>query len=508
MTEPTVYPPTLTELRALSEQENLECTEKELVTVQECFSYTMNAYAAIEEIPEPRLEVKYPRTAGPLPTGEDNPYNAWFAKCDVQSAESGDLKDKAIGISENIALAEIAMSPSVLLGGYIPEYDATVVTRILSEGGNITGKTANSSTSGSGFVENPHDKARLAGTADSGGAALVSGGQLDMAVGLDHGGSLRIASSWTGVIGLKPTYGLVPYTGIIASEVTLDHVGPMAKTVHDCATLLQVLSGTDNDLDPRQPTTLESINFPGKLEESVDECRIGLLEEGFGLADEEVAKIVKKAAMKLKTKTAEIDSVSVPDHLHGRAIWGSIFLQGSVKTLTEGKGIGDGFKGYYPGSLHDALTATLGKESNKLSSMSKAVYLTAKYVNQETSNKFYCKAQNLSLKLKAAYDKALEKYDVLVMPTVPFIAPTYTSQSNMTSGDYFNGMEMVSNTSPFNCTGHPALTINAGSIDGLPVGMMLVGRHFDEELLLRIAKTFEGVRDQKEEDMEIAPNEA
>ncbi|XP_046355853.1 amidase-like [Haliotis rufescens] len=508
MAELTVSPPSLTELRALSDQEHLECTEEELVTVQECFNYTMNAYAAIWKIPEPRLEVKYPRTTGQMPTGADNPYNAWFVKCEVQRAESGALKDKIIGISDNIALAEIAMNPSALLGDYVPEYDATVVTRILSEGGEITGKTANSSTSGSGVVENPHDTTRLAGTADSGGAALVSGGQLDMAVGLDHGGSLRIASSWTGIVGLKPTYGLVPYTGIIAAEVTLDHVGPMAKTVGDCAALLEVLSGTDNNLDPRQPTTLKSVNYSRELEESVDDRRIGLLKEGFDLADEEVAKIVMKAAMKLKTDAAEVDSVSVPEHVHGRAIWGSIFLQGSIKTLTQGKGIGDGFKGYYPGSLHDALTATLGKESGKLPSTSKAVYLTAKYVNQETSNRFYCKAQNLSLKLKAAYDRAFEKYDVLVMPTVPFIAPTYTDLPNMTAGDYFNGMEMVSNTSPFNCTGHPALTINAGTIDGLPVGMMLVGRHFDEKLLLRIAKKFEGVRDPKEEDMETPPNEA
>ena len=131
--------------------------------------------------------------------------------------------------------------------------DATVVTRILDEGGEIAGKavceslcfSGSSFTSDTGSVRNPHDESRAAGGSSSGSAALVAGEIVDMATGGDQGGSIRIPASWCGIVGLKPTHGLVPYTGIFPIELTLDHTGPMARTVADAALLLEVIAGPD-----------------------------------------------------------------------------------------------------------------------------------------------------------------------------------------------------------------------------------------------------------------------
>src|SRR5207249_7877084 len=151
------------------------------------------------------------------------------------------------------------MNGSAVLEGYVPDVDATLVTRILDAGGEIVGKavcehlcfSGGSHTSDTGPVLNPHDPKRSAGGSSSGSAALVVARECDMAIGGDQGGSSRIPSSYSGAVGLKPTYGLVPYTGVFPIELTLDHTGPIARTAADCALLLEAIAGADG-LDPRQ----------------------------------------------------------------------------------------------------------------------------------------------------------------------------------------------------------------------------------------------------------------
>src|SRR5881398_357871 len=151
------------------------------------------------------------------------------------------------------------MNGSSVLEGYVPEFDATIVTRILDAGGDIVGKavcehlcfSGGSHTSDTGPVFNPHDPTRSAGGSSSGSAALVVAGECDMAIGGDQGGSIRIPSSWCGAYGFKATYGLVPYTGVFPIELTLDHTGPIAATISDVALLLDAIAGEDG-LDPRQ----------------------------------------------------------------------------------------------------------------------------------------------------------------------------------------------------------------------------------------------------------------
>ena len=174
-----------------------------------------------------------------------------------------------------------------VLEGYVPEVDATIVTRILDAGGTIIGKAVcgafcmegSSFTASTGLIPNPHKPSHAAGGSSSGSAALVAAGAVDVAVGADQGGSLRIPAAWCGLYGMKPTFGLVPYSGIASIEFTLDHAGPMAANLEDMTRLLQAMAGPDG-IDPRQPN-IEPPDYLAALEGGVRGLRIACLAEGF-----------------------------------------------------------------------------------------------------------------------------------------------------------------------------------------------------------------------------------
>ena len=204
--------------------------------------------------------VKYPRTPGYRPTGDENKHNAWYVKTTVEGAARGKLKGKTVVLKDNIMLAGVPMmNGASTLEGYVPDIDATVVQRILDAGGTIVGKahcenfclSGGSHTNATGPVHNPHKMGYSAGGSSSGSAVLVALGEVDMALGGDQGGSIRMPSSFCGIYGMKPTHGLVPYTGIMPIEIYVDHTGPMTATVADNALLLEVLAGPDG-YDSRQ----------------------------------------------------------------------------------------------------------------------------------------------------------------------------------------------------------------------------------------------------------------
>ena len=204
--------------------------------------------------------MKYPRTPGYRPAGDENKHNAWYVKTTVAGRRRGKLKGKTVVLKDNIMLAGVPMmNGAATLEGYVPDIDATVVQRILDAGGTIVGKahcesfclSGGSHTNATGPVHNPHKMGYSAGGSSSGSAVLVALGEVDMALGGDQGGSIRMPSSFCGTYGMKPTHGLVPYTGIMPIEIYVDHTGPMTANVADNALLLEVLAGPDG-YDPRQ----------------------------------------------------------------------------------------------------------------------------------------------------------------------------------------------------------------------------------------------------------------
>src|ERR1700731_400416 len=252
--------PTLDQLRSVAEDLGMTMGDEELKSYDALMQGNYATYDIVDAMPDYVPAVKYPRTPGYRPQGEENKYNAWYVKTTVKGAPTGKLAGRTIALKDNICLAGVPMmNGASTMEGYVPDIDATVVTRILAAGGTIVGKTVceyfcfsgGSHTSATGSVHNPHRIGYSAGGSSSGSAAVVGLGEVPMALGGDQGGSIRIPASFCGIYGMKPTHGLVPYTGIMPIELTLDHTGPMTATVEDNALLLEVLAGPDG-LDPRQ----------------------------------------------------------------------------------------------------------------------------------------------------------------------------------------------------------------------------------------------------------------
>ena len=257
-----IQPPSRAELARIAEEYMLGLSDEELSTFAELAGPSLAGFARLDELADETLPVSYPREdVGHRPTGEENPSNGWSWKCSVHGAAEGPLTGRTVGVKDNVCVAGVPMlNGSPIMEGYVPREDATVVTRLLDAGAHIVGKTAVPAFcfDGGGLTgypdpqpTNPHDPAYLCGASSNGSAAVLVTGEAELALGGDQGGSIRLPSSWSGCCGHKPTHGLVPYTGILPIELTLDHIGPMAMTVADCAVMLEAIAGPDG-LDPRQ----------------------------------------------------------------------------------------------------------------------------------------------------------------------------------------------------------------------------------------------------------------
>src|SRR6266536_6221003 len=281
--------PAIEQLRAIAHMYGMHLSDADLASFRGMISTTLESYRRVDQLSEPVPIARSARTGSYRPGREENPLNAWYQKCSIKGAASGPLTGKRIAIKDNVCVAGVPMmNGSLVLEGYVPEFDATIVTRILDAGGEIVGKavceslcfSGSSFTADTGPVLNPHHPAYSAGGSSSGSAALVVAGECDMAIGGDQGGSITIPSCWCGAYGLKPTYGLVPYTGVFPIELTLDHTGPIASTTADVALLLEVIAG-DDGLDPRQRVVTTDA-YSNALTGDATGLRIGIVHEGFG----------------------------------------------------------------------------------------------------------------------------------------------------------------------------------------------------------------------------------
>ncbi len=497
-----VKPPTLDDLARIATSFSFNTTKEDLESFRGLMDGMLASYARLDELTTPTLPVTYPRSPGVRPQPEDNPWGAWYWRTEIKGSPSGPLVGKTVAIKDNVCVAGVPMmNGSSVLEGYVPEIDATVVTRILEAGGTILGKavcenlcySGGSHTSATGPVRNPHDPSRSAGGSSSGSAALVAAGAVDLAIGGDQGGSIRIPSCWCGIYGLKPTYGLVPYTGIFPIELTLDHTGPMARTVADVAVLLEVIAGPDG-LDPRQRAGLKGEAYTRALPGEGRGLRLGIVREGFGwegLSEKDVDEGVTEAAHAFERLGAEVQTVSIPWHRDGRHVWSAIAVEGPIMLMVLGNGMGTNWKGHYTTSLLDAFARGRLTRANDLSETVKLVMLLGRYMQDHYHGRYYAKAQNLARSLTAAYDAALRDCDLLVMPTLPLKAtrlpPAGASREEYTE----RALEMLPNTCPFDVTGHPAMNVPCGMSGGLPVGMMLIGRTGEDATVLRAADAFQ-----------------
>jgi amidase len=483
------------------------------------------------------------------PKAEDNPLNAWSHRAELQAKTpvTNLLQGRGIALKDNVCVAGLPTTLGTFAellskdGKYpISAIDATVVRRLLEAGATVKGTAVCENYSAcplsysapTGPIHQPWCKGYCGGGSSSGCSILVAaaglakgtgnhGEVVDLAIGGDQGGSIRLPAAFAGCYGLKPTHGLVPYTGIAALAPMMDHVGPMATTVLDIARVLQVIAGYDG-LDARMtaeaPLRNQVKDYPKLVNDFLElpeaerkskPLRIGLLQEGFttyGMT-ESVRDTVKAAATKFFSAAgAEVIDVSVPMHKLGAHVW----------TASTRASLSDfGFLGQMPGYLtfapphlqprrpldqewYELLTATNPSAVN--------VAIAGSHLKKNFGPHPEAKAHRQVFKLRAAYDDALESVDILVTPTTSTVAMPHPKLKFIDGDPASSVMDKLkmsigssTNTCPFNVTGHPAISVPCGfaapedkSTDvKFPIGMQLIARRWDEETLLKAAALFE-----------------
>ncbi|GAA5860445.1 hypothetical protein JCM8547_000305 [Rhodosporidiobolus lusitaniae] len=468
---------------------------------------------------------RFPRKNVHRPTDEENILRGWATKCEIRGEKGGPLEGKTVCFKDTICVAGVPLEfGTSAFEGFVPSVDATVVTRILEHGGTVSGKATcenfshgpASFSSPRGPVQNPYAHGFSTGGSSSGCGALVGSGEIDLAVGGDQGGSIRIPASLCGIVGLKPTFGLVPYTGVLSSDSGVDHVGPMARSVYETALLLEAIAGYDSVDDrsawaplpeaiPRYTKTVLATR-----EKGISGLKIGLLKEGFIHAslDAAVDKSVRAAAEKFKELGATVEEVSVPLHAHTDALCHVLNKFASAGTRS-GRQVGR--RGLYLNEYWQQLLPWSQEKFDKARYHVTGTSLCSEY-GWMAYPTVYGHAQNLSRRLRDEYDALLETYDVILMPTVTqaprlHVAPDAgpLAWAKATPG-------IISNTAASNLTGHPSISVPCGFVPPspddilkpedeqirLPCGMMLMGKMFGEEHLLAVADAWEQANDWKQ----------
>ncbi|KWX01267.1 amidase [Carbonactinospora thermoautotrophica] len=497
-----VDPPTIADLAEIARHYEFHLGESDLESYRALVTGALESYRIVEQLfqdtlPEPPSGRTYQR-----PQPEQNPLGAWYVTTRISTGKEGPLTGRTVAVKDNVAVAGIPMmNGSRSVEGFVPRRDATVVTRLLEAGATVVGKavcedlcfSGASHTAATGPVRNPWDPNVTAGGSSSGSAVLVATGEADLAVGGDQGGSIRIPSAFCGVVGHKPTRGLVPYTGAFPIENTLDHLGPITFTTRDAALMLGVMAGPDG-LDPRQRDLPPAKDYLADLDAGISGLRVAVVEEGFGLpglSDPQVDEEVLAATRRLERAGAKVSHVSIPWHRHGVHVWNVIAIEGATTQMVDGNGFGMNWSGYYDPELIAHYAQGRRDHADSLSDTVKLTVLAGRYTINRYGGRYYGMAQNLARSLTAAYDAVLAEFDVLVMPTLPYVATPIEDALSCRENYVARALEMIVNTAPFDVTGHPATTVPAGMVKNLPVGMMIIGRHFQDDVCLRVAQAYE-----------------
>ena len=385
---------------------------------------------------------------------------------------------------------------SRMLDNFIAPYDATVVERIREAGAVMLGKTnmdefamgSSNENSWYGNVANPWNTAHVPGGSSGGSAAAVAAGLAPAATGTDTGGSIRQPAAFCGVTGIKPTYGRVSRYGMIAFASSLDQGGPFARSAEDCALLLQAMAG----FDPRDSTSSNSAtqDYSAGLEQGVEGLRIGLPKEYFadGL-DSRLAAVIETAIDELRKQGAEIRDISLPNTGLSIPTYYVVAMAECSSNLSRFDGVRFGHRCDNPVDLEDLYKRSRGEgfgEEVKRRILIGTYALSAGYYDA-----YYLKAQQLRRMIKDDFQQAFDSVDLILGPTTPEVAFAIGAKTDDPVSMYLQDIYTIS----LNLAGLPGMSVPVGFVDGLPVGMQLIGNYFDEALLLRVAHSYQQVSD-------------
>jgi aspartyl-tRNA(Asn)/glutamyl-tRNA(Gln) amidotransferase subunit A len=416
-------------------------------------------------------------------------YNAFLTTCSRAEHGDGPLAGVAVAVKDNISTKGIETTcASKILRGYVPPYDAHVVGLLKAAGAAVVGKTnmdefgMGTTTENSAFgpTLNPCDTGRVPGGSSGGSAAAIAGGMVKMALGTDTGGSIRCPAAFCGIAGLKPTYGRVSRFGLIAYANTLEQIGPMGKTVSDVATLMGVIAGHDR----RDSTSLDR-PFSPTFSSGIKGLKIGLPEEYFGPGvDPEVAAVVKKAIGRLEELGATTVPCSIPSMQYALAAYYVTCTSEASSNLARFDGVRYGPAPDTKKSWHDAYQevrrAGFGPEVRR------RIMLGTFALSSGYYGKYYAKAQIARQNVKADFDRIFAGVDVIAGPTMPSIAFRLGEKSDPLSM-YLADILTV----PANLAGIPAISVPCGKVRGMPVGLQIMGKPFEDERVMDVAYAYE-----------------
>ncbi|HZK40071.1 MAG TPA: Asp-tRNA(Asn)/Glu-tRNA(Gln) amidotransferase subunit GatA [Atribacterota bacterium] len=396
---------------------------------------------------------------------------------------------------------------SKILKGFIPPYNATVINKLKEAGAIIIGKTnmdefaMGSSTENSAFgpTHNPWDLERVPGGSSGGSAAAVAADETFVALGTDTGGSIRQPASLCGMVGLKPTYGRVSRYGLVAYASSLDQIGPITKDVTDCALMMNVIGGHDN-MDSTS-VNLEVPDYLKPCQAGIKDLKIGVPKEYFieGI-DPEVKSALDRALKIFEKLGAKIEEVSLPHTEYSLPTYYLIATAEASSNLARYDGVQYGYRAEEYEDLSSMYQKTRSEGFG--SEVKRRIMLGTYALSSGYYDAYYLKAQKVRTLIKEDFDKAFNKYDILVTPT----SPTPAFKLNEKVSDPLTMYLSDIYTIPINLAGLPAISINCGySKSNLPIGLQIIGRHFSEETILRAAYNFEQNNDVEKRKPSIKP---
>jgi len=412
----------------------------------------------------------------------------------------GLLRGLTVAVKDNICVEGVETTcGSLILKGYRPSYDATVVERIKNCSGVITGKAnmdefaMGSTTEWSAFgpTRNPWDPSRVPGGSSGGSAAAVASGESDLALGSDTGGSIRCPASFCGVVGLKPTYGLVSRYGLIAYANSLEQIGPIARDVYGCALLLTVIAG----YDPRDSTSIRKpyTDYRTALVDGLEGFRIGVIRELIGEGvDRRIASSIRDSIYKLESLGACVEEVSIPSISYALPAYYVIAMAEASSNLARYDGVRYGMKipvkdhdwGRY---YEDVRSRGFGLE------VKRRIILGAYVLSAGYYDRYYIKALKVRTLIKKEFMDAFRIFDALIGPSMPILPFKIGEKIEDPLELYMCDVDTV----PVNLAGLPAISIPCGLAEELPIGLQIVGSYFREDSILRIAYNLEAALDLK-----------
>jgi len=419
-------------------------------------------------------------------------YNIFVTEETVEGAADGPLAGRTVAVKDNISTEGVRTTcGSEMLDDYVPPYDATVVEKLKDAGATIVGKAnmdefgmgSTTETSAFGPVENPAAPGRVPGGSSGGSAAAVAASEADLALGSDTGGSVRNPAAFCGVVGIKPTYGLVSRYGLVAYANSLEQIGPLASTVEEAAELLDVISGPDD----RDATTREEAagsDYASAATGDVDGLTVGVPTELVEGADEGVRERFEAALDDLRAQGATVEEVSLPSVEHAVEAYYVIAMSEASSNLARFDGVRYGQSGGFDGNWNEAFSDSreaFGEE------VKRRILLGTYALSAGYHDKYYKQAQDARAWVKQDFDEAFESVDVLASPTMP--TPPFEVGESL--DDPLQMYLADANTVPVNLADLPAISVPAGEVEGGPVGVQFVGPAFGETEIIRAGSAVE-----------------